>query len=143
LKPFIRLIIVLMPFMYMVFIWVLSSLPQDAIVQTPFSFDHMLKESLHLIEFAILYGFFVLSFLVQQKFSEKTNILAAWIAILYGLVDEIHQYFVPYRSAQVIDLVKDAIGVLVLYWVCKRGYFSDSSSVIGKWMHAVERYFHK
>ena len=44
------------------------------------------------------------------------------ISSLYGLTDEIHQSFVPYRSATVIDLVKDCIGVLVASWVLYGAY---------------------
>ena len=43
---------------------------------------------------------------------------AAAIAIGYGATDELHQAFVPGRSAQVADLVADAIGVIVGAGLC-------------------------
>ncbi|MEH7235247.1 VanZ family protein [Bacillus sp. JJ1562] len=137
-KAFLRFLLLLAPFLYMIFIFILSSLPSDAIVNTPFSWDRAFKESLHLIEFGILYGLWVLFFLVQGKFTPKTSILAAALSIAYGFSDELHQYFVPYRSATVIDLVKDTIGVLVLFWIVKVSYFGEKLPRIKKLLQWIE-----
>jgi VanZ family protein len=113
----------LLPFLYMVVIWILSSLPSNAVVELPdSSLDRMIKESLHLVEFAILYVLFVAALLTTGKFSKRLSILCAVAASLYGLLDEFHQSFVPYRSATVIDLVKDVTGVLVAFYFVQRGY---------------------
>lgn len=40
--------------------------------------------------------------------------LAVSFTILFGLTDEIHQYFVPGRSADALDVVADAAGAL--FW---------------------------
>ncbi|MFT4416371.1 VanZ family protein [Fredinandcohnia humi] len=141
-RPLIKYLLYIAPFAYMILIWILSSLPSDAIVNTPFSFDRAFKESLHLIEFGILYGLWVLFLLVRGKLTAKTNIIAAVISIAYGFVDEAHQYFVPYRSATVIDLVKDTIGVLVLFFIIKRSYFGEKFPRIGRilnWIEGIER----
>ena len=126
----VRLLLILAPFAYMIFVWILSSLPSDAIIDTNYSFDNAFKESLHLIEFGILYGFWVLFLLVLNKFNLKTNVIVAVISILYGLTDEIHQSFIPYRSATVIDFIKDTIGVLVLFWIVRKYYFSEKPSKV-------------
>ncbi|MCM3163801.1 VanZ family protein [Metabacillus litoralis] len=118
-----KAIFTLLPLLYMALIWTLSSFPADAIVNTPFSFDSLLKESLHLIEFAILYWLIAFAFMAHGRWTERTSLIAAAIAILYGLTDEIHQSFVPARSATVIDFVKDTIGVLVSYYIAKRKFF--------------------
>jgi VanZ family protein len=118
-----KLIITILPLLYMALIWFLSSNPADAFVNTPFSFDALLKESLHLIEFAILYWLIAFAFMAHNKWSERASLIAAVIAILYGLTDEIHQSFVPSRSATVIDFVKDVIGVTVSYLIAKRKFF--------------------
>lgn len=130
-----------LPFLYMIFVFILSSLPSDAIIDTDFSFDRAFKESLHLIEFAILYGFWVLTFLVSGKLTDKTSLLAAALSILYGLSDEIHQSFVPYRSATVIDFVKDTIGVLVFYFLIKRTYLAGKDSRFTRAMRKMEGIF--
>ena len=45
------------------------------------------------------------------------SIWAAWIAVLlatlYGVTDEVHQRFVPGRTAEVTDLIADALGATV------------------------------
>jgi VanZ family protein len=105
-------------------------MPADAIINTPFSFDRLMKESLHLIEFGILYWLVALAFAAHQSWTVKASILAAIVSILYGATDEIHQYFVPYRSATVIDLVKDAIGVLISFYIMKVTYFAKRPSFI-------------
>lgn len=123
------------------FIWYLSDRPADAVVNFPV-YDGFIKESLHLVEFAILYCLFVLFFVVDGKLSKKTNLVAAIIASLYGLVDEVHQYFVPNRSATVIDLVKDVLGVTIAYWIVHRGYFVKKNKV-GEWIDSVGELFQK
>lgn len=119
-----KFLFTIFPLLYMGLIWTLSSFPADAIVNTPFSFDSLIKESLHLIEFAILYWLLAFAFIQYDKWNERMSMFAAVIAILYGLTDEIHQSFVPARSATVIDFVKDTIGVVVSYLIAKRIYFT-------------------
>lgn len=115
----------ILPLAYMGLIWILSGLPHNAVVELPdSSTDRFIKESLHLVEFAILYFLLVFASLTTGTFTGKINVLCAVIASLYGVVDEIHQSFVPYRSATVIDVVKDVLGVLVSYFIIKIGYIN-------------------
>ncbi len=49
--------------------------------------------------------------------------------VLYGLVDEFHQYFVPGRNPSVLDLLADAIGALIylgLFFLIRRVHSSKS-----------------
>lgn len=127
-----------LPFLYMVFIWILSSLPSNAVVELPNSqFDRIWKESMHLVEFAILYVLFVVALAASGKLTPKTSLLVAIISALYGVTDEIHQYFVPYRSATVIDVVKDWIGVLAAWGHVRYHHFGRRKSILGK----IERKF--
>ncbi|AYA78143.1 hypothetical protein DOE78_23595 [Bacillus sp. Y1] len=113
-----------LPIAYMALIWTLSSFPADEFVAlTDLSLDRIIKESLHLVEFGILYLLFTLALYGNGQLTKKTSLLFAIIACLYGALDEIHQSFVPYRSATWIDLVKDVIGVTVSYYVVNRFYF--------------------
>ena len=109
-KLLLRISIRISPFLYMGLIWFLSSHPSDAIIDTGFSFDSLLKEALHLIEFAILYILLIMAILTFGELASGASRLAAIWAIAYGFLDEFHQYFVPSRSATVIDLVKDTVG---------------------------------
>ncbi|MFC0475818.1 VanZ family protein [Robertmurraya beringensis] len=113
-----------LPLAYMALIWTLSSFPADEFVALPdLSLDRIIKESLHLVEFGILYLLFALALYGNGQLTKKTSLLFAIIACLYGALDEIHQSFVPYRSATWIDLVKDVIGVTVAYYFVNRFYF--------------------
>ena len=61
---------------------------------------------LHLCEFAglsffVAYGYF-------SKFSVKYTVL---ITVIYAILDEIHQYFVPNRYFDLFDIFMDIIGV--------------------------------
>ncbi|MBT2690541.1 VanZ family protein [Bacillus sp. ISL-47] len=117
-------IIRILPFLYMALIWTLSGLPHNAVVELPDSaVDRFIKESLHLIEFGILYVLFVFAALTAGKLTPAMNILLAVLACLYGVLDEIHQSFVPYRSATLIDAAKDITGVLVCWYFVSRALY--------------------
>ncbi|WP_366922103.1 VanZ family protein [Metallumcola ferriviriculae] len=133
-----KLILKSLPILYMAFIWYLSSYPSDAVIHLGLPFEAMLKESLHLVEFAGVYILWVLFFLVSGKFDRKRNILAVVIAIAYGFIDETHQYFVPSRSAAVIDLVKDTVGVMAAWYVVNGAYFNGRFPIIGEGIKWVE-----
>ena len=112
-----------LPIIYMIAIWVMSSMSSDAIVELPDSkWDGYIKESLHLVEFGILYLLLALALLTMRELNGTINVILILISCLYGLTDEIHQSFVPYRSATLIDLVKDVIGVLVASWILYGAY---------------------
>lgn len=127
----------LLPIAYMAAIWIMSSLPSNHFVELPDSeIDHFIKESLHLIEFAILYVLLVLAFLTRRgHFTMGLNVLSAVIAGLYGLTDEIHQSFYAYRSASWFDLVKDVTGILVCFYFIRgalfKGRFVRLAKVLG------------
>lgn len=75
--------------------------------------------------------YFVLAFCVAQSlkfYVHRRRILfsAAWaIAAVYGIADEIHQYFVPGRVMAVSDMLINAVGAaagaaVVVWWVKKK-----------------------
>lgn len=91
-------------------IFVLSSSSLDIEELKPvFKFDKLL----HLAEY------FVLGYLLMRVFStsavpsiaRRAVPLAVIIGAAYGLSDEVHQYFVPGRNADVMDFLFDAAGV--------------------------------
>lgn len=133
----------LLPFIYMAMIWIMSSLPSNHFVELPDSqIDRAIKESLHLIEFAILYGLFVATSLTgKRKFKRSINMLLAAAAALYGLTDEIHQSFYPYRSASLFDLFKDVLGIAVVYFFVDgalfQGKFPRLRRLLEKWREYV------
>ena len=129
----------ILPFAYMAAIWILSSMPADALVELPDEgIDRFLKESLHLVEFGLLYVLLVLAALTIGRFTAVLSFAFMGVAILYGLLDEIHQRFVPYRSATVIDFVKDVIGVLAASHFIHHAYFSGKFARLGRVLRRIE-----
>lgn len=129
----------ILPLFYMAAIWIMSSNPADALVELPNQgVDRFIKESLHLVEFGILYVLLVLAALSTEGFTPLMSFAFMGIATLYGLVDEIHQSFVPYRSATVIDFIKDVIGVLVASHFIHHAYFSGKFERLGRVLRRIE-----
>jgi VanZ family protein len=123
-------------------IWTMSSLPSNHFVELPDSqIDRAIKESLHLVEFAILYVLLVLASLTFERlsFTPLWNILLAVFAGLYGLSDEIHQSFYPYRSASLFDLVKDVTGILVCFYFIRGALFGGKFEGLRRILEAVKK----
>ncbi|PLR94492.1 VanZ family protein [Bacillus sp. T33-2] len=139
---FLKWTIRVLPFLYMAAIWIMSSLPDNAVIELPDrGVDRFLKESLHLVEFAILYLLLVLAALTTGRFTRGLNFALMGVAAMYGLLDEVHQSFVPYRSATVIDFVKDVFGILVAAHFVNYGYFGKQFPRIGRLLRRVEQAF--
>ena len=132
-KRFLYYVSLALPIVYMIAIWVMSGLPHNAVIELPNSkVDVFLKESLHLVEFAILYILFVIPLAISGKLTFKTSMIVAIISALYGVTDEIHQSFVPYRSATLIDVAKDWIGVIAAWAHVRYHYFHRQKSILNK-----------
>lgn len=61
-------------------------------------------------------GILILRWLVNRSVGRITGramATALVLGILYAVTDEIHQAFIPRRSAELLDLAADGIGVLV------------------------------
>ncbi len=84
-------------------------------------------ELAHLFEFGLLYLFLVMAFLIFGKLSYKKEVLAAVLAMSYGVVDELHQYYIPFRSFSIVDLLKNCIGVWALWYLVHSKYMNKSS----------------
>lgn len=126
-KKLLRIIIIVLPFIYMAAIWIMSSLPDTAVMQLPDrSVDRFIKEALHLVEFAILYMLFAAALSASGRLTPAYSLLAAVAAGLYGVTDEIHQSFVPYRNFSWIDILKDCIGVAAAYFHVQYHYFKHN-----------------
>jgi VanZ family protein len=136
-----KMVFRVLPFLYMGVIWTLSSFPANAVVElTDLSLDRFIKESMHLIEFAILYLLFVFGVHTTKiPFTKKLNLVCAAIACLYGITDEIHQSFVPARSATLIDVVKDVTGVAICWYFIDRASFYKRFSKISSFLRLLKR----
>ena len=110
-------------FAYCLIIFIQSSQP---------SYEHLPEfkfsdKFLHFSAYAVL-G--ILFFRAFQTLRIKTNIrllilLSIVSASLYGVSDEIHQYFVPFRNADIMDVLANILGAacgVILYqmWVRRK-----------------------
>jgi VanZ family protein len=92
---------------FMGLIFYFSHEPRPLGLQFPGGWDKVL----HTLEYSIL-GYLLAKTL--RFFEVRKIALLGWmIGSLYGLSDEIHQYFVPGREASVMDLFFDSIGTLI------------------------------
>ncbi|WP_421382050.1 VanZ family protein [Bacillus salacetis] len=142
-RKFIKWGLTTAPFLYMGLIWFMSGNPDDMIIKMEHDrFDRIFKESLHLIEFAILYVLFILALLVHNRLTYMASFIAAMVAGFYGLTDEIHQSFVPYRSATLIDAAKDLFGVAVCLLIVNRTYFRNKKHPLARGMEWLRMKLH-
>lgn len=108
--------------LYMALIFYMSSNPApEAIRRVPIYFDIKI---VHIVEYAVLslLYFFALDRTAKIPLTWKL-IYSIALAFLYGLTDELHQVFVPARSAKLIDAFADLIGAAiaqVFVWIAGR-----------------------
>ncbi|MCC6864916.1 MAG: VanZ family protein [Ignavibacteria bacterium] len=71
----------------------------------------------------------------QNTFKSSPLLWSAVLTIIYGASDEIHQYFVPNRSSEVLDWMADILGIIIMlllikYYLSKKfNFFKISSNV--------------
>lgn len=94
-------------------IFIQSSFPAVSLPEVEYiSVDKVI----HMGIFGLLTVLCYISLIHLQKenyFTESPLKWSAIFGILYGASDEIHQYFVPNRSAEVQDWAADVIGVIL------------------------------
>ncbi len=94
----------------MLLIFYLSSYPAPETAKAaPIYFSHV--KVVHIIEYGVLSLLFYLglSNTIDAK-SSKLAIYSVGLSTLYGITDEIHQLFIPSRSASIYDVITDLSG---------------------------------
>lgn len=71
----------------------------------------------HLIEYGGLGTLLFWAHLAEGASVHAARISAVVLASLFGMSDEVHQYFVPGRSSEVLDWVADTSGAFLAAWV--------------------------
>jgi len=94
--------------LYCLLIFIQSSYPSpENIPNLPY-----LDKLIHFAVYAILGVLFFRAFRTQ-RFKENINMvimLSILSSSLYGMSDEVHQYFVPHRDADIMDFFADVMG---------------------------------
>ena len=107
---------------YWVILFTATSLPVERLPSIGFT-----DKINHFIAYFILAVLLNLTLIYQRKSQllfEKAPISTIVICLFYGALDEVHQLFVPGRSAETLDWVADALGttaaVLLIYFLINR-----------------------
>jgi len=69
----------------------------------------------HILIFFLLEFFLLISILKGKNGNLKLALIGIVVAVLYGILDEIHQYFVPGRAVSVDDLALDSLGIMLAF----------------------------
>ncbi|MHA2182639.1 MAG: VanZ family protein [Promethearchaeota archaeon] len=105
-----------------IIIFYFSSLSNPYSTPLPGQMTSLLNPLMHVVEFGLF------SFLIFfGLFSKVNSIYLLTISFFYAIFDEIHQYFVPYRYFDVIDLIIDSVGVVLgflVYLLAKKLYLN-------------------
>lgn len=115
---------------YLLFIFVMSSLPGDSITDITLDVSDKL---IHAGVYFLLFFLFQHSLHNQDKFpfiKEHAFLFSFLFTVIYGASDEFHQYFVPTRESDMYDLVADAVGGLVAFFIAKTIMYFKSSREI-------------
>jgi len=95
-------------FIYCLLIFIQSSYPAPEQIPDWFSLDKLL----HVACYALL-GVLFLRALKTLPIKDNLKLvmtLSIVLSALYGISDEIHQHYVPYRDADIMDALADIIG---------------------------------
>jgi len=99
--------------LYCLMIFKQSSGPAILILPVPH-----IDKLFHLVGYAILAILFCRAFRSLGILNVHTMMfLNILLSAVYGFSDEIHQYFVPYRSADINDFLADVIGSLMGFFI--------------------------
>jgi VanZ family protein len=92
-------------------IYVFSSMPPPQLPQT----DPIIRIAAHFIEFMVLSVLLLLALNrgIRRKPAAAAVAVALIASVVYAVLDELHQLFVPGRVADLFDIATDAAGALV------------------------------
>jgi VanZ family protein len=104
-------------------IWMLSSQSTLPIPKGILGFDKFQ----HLIAYLALAGTFAFWFSpTQRQFHRlRTFLLIVLVSSLYGVIDEVHQFYVPGRNCNVWDWMADTIGAFL---------GAGAAMLLGRWV---------
>ena len=98
---------------YYILIFWLSYRSYGIHIKVP-SFD----KGIHCLEFAGLAFLLSLGYFKILKSSQKVKaLITIFSGILLGVFDEFHQYFVPVRSFEILDMMADCLGIIIGFFL--------------------------
>lgn len=95
---------------YALLIFILSSIPTLSPPDLGLDFEDKLA---HAVEFGILGFLLWRSFLRLFQTTRTVYMMTGLCGVVYGGLDEIHQYFVPGRYCSAWDFLADGVGIIL------------------------------
>ncbi|MEH7495083.1 VanZ family protein [Neobacillus niacini] len=150
-KIFCRFTLTILPIFYMYLVWQQTSQfdPESVSdlsdVLNPYlilAIGAMLEMG-HLFEFGFLYFLIIWALLSYGDLKKWMEVIVIIISISYGVVDEIHQIFVPFRSFSIVDLIKNTLGVMVIAILIHKKYSKSEGSRLGLFLRSSTNFFKK
>ena len=77
--------------------------------------EFVIRKGAHLSEFALLFLLYFRALALTQ--CRRSGTLAFALTVCYAVTDEVHQFFVPGRSANAADVMIDAAGALTAWMI--------------------------
>lgn len=87
-----------------------------------------LSTAYHFTVFFLLSFFLLVTLTGKKKIKTKNIFISIVISVIYAVLDEIHQMFVPLRSPDLGDVLVDSIGILIaamVYFYSKKSEKQD------------------
>lgn len=110
------------------FAWALAIFTASSIPAADFPDSPIFSQD-KLLHFIVFFGFAVLlerALHHQNRFpalASRSHLATLVTTVLYGAIDELHQYFVPGRSPDYRDLLADTVGAIaavLMVWLLTR-----------------------
>jgi VanZ family protein len=99
--------------LYAILIFGISSIPYLSTTSSRFE---LLDKFYHFIEFGVFSFLLFLAFFKSEVklLNKKPRLFSIFFGMVYAFSDEVHQKFVPGRSADIFDFVADCIGIILV-----------------------------
>jgi len=99
------------PIFFQLVIFYLSGRPFPKILPRLSYIDKFVHITIYFILTSLLWR--ALYYASPQFLKNKALVLALILAIISGITDEYHQSFLPYRNADIFDILSDTIGAFI------------------------------
>jgi len=100
---------------WMVLIFILSSIGDfSPVTGDDYQRTDLVSSIVHVVLYVILTFLLIRAFISSGVKKKKAVAYAFIVAVLYGITDEVHQYFVPGREMHLGDWLMDTIGAFIV-----------------------------
>jgi VanZ family protein len=104
---------------WLAFVTILLCIPGTELPKVTWSTKIWLDKWVHIFLFLVLVWFWCRAYKsIEKIIAKKTFIAITVLSIFYGVIMEIiQQYFIPFRSFDVGDMIADSIGAIAGYFI--------------------------